>query len=265
MTQNCSDCQSLYGAGNYEEVIEKISIQQSKVGMEDLLLLAKSHHQLGNKKDAIDAYNYILTEDDKNVEALIAVGALFIDLEKYDNAQFAMERALKFEPKNKMANYNIAVIYFFKKENEKLQKFVEEKLKEDKNDAEFIYIKGVSELQANNFEGALKHFEVLDKLDSKLENYTFYQAYALMKSKDLEKAIEKFKSSIAKNDPQTVDSYYYLAQIYKEKENKMEACEAYTNAINLGDLTLRKEADKYCNAKKAKNDKIKDRGVRLSF
>lgn len=263
--QKCADCRELYENKKYEEVIEKVASTADSAAIDDLVLLAKSYQNLGMKKDAIGAYSYILMEDENNVDALVSVGALFIDMEEYDNALFATERALKFESKNQNALYNKAVALYYKEDASKLNEFLDEVLKKDPDNLDLLYVKGMAEIENQQFEAAASTFKKIEKIDPKAPNFTFYQGYVHYKLNQMDAAKEKLKKSIQLKDEQIVDAWYYLAQIYIQEKNKVEACEAYTNAINLGDITLTKEADTYCLDKKAKKIKLRDRGVRASF
>lgn len=265
LAQKCADCKQLYNDKKYEEVIEKVASTADSAAIDDLVLLAKSYQNLGMKKDAIGAYSYILMEDENNVDALVAVGALFIEMEEYDNALFATERALKFEPKNQNALYNKAVGLYYKEDAAKLNEFLGEALKKDPNNLDLLYVKGMSEIENQQFEAAVSTFEKIEKIDPKAPNFTFYLGYVNYKLNRMDSAKEKLKKSIQLKDEQIIDAWYYLAQIYVQEKNKVEACEAYTNAINLGDITLTKEADAYCLDKKVKKIKLRDRGVRTSF
>ncbi|MCE3296213.1 MAG: TPR-motif-containing protein [Crocinitomicaceae bacterium] len=264
-SQKCSDCRELYNNKKYEEVIERVAVTADSAAIDDLVLLAKSYQNLGMKKDAIGAYSYILMEDENNVDALVSVGALFIEMEEYDNALFATDRALKFDAGNQNALYNKAVVLYYKEDSPALNKFVEEIIKKHPLNSDFLYVKGMSEIEKQQFEAAAQTFGKIEQINPKAPNFTFYQGYVNYKLNRMDLAKEKLKKSIEMKDEQIIDAYYYLAQIYVQEQNKVEACEAYTNAINLGDITLNKEADDYCLEKKPKKIKLRDRGVRTSF
>ena len=265
LAQQCKQCPQLYLDGKYDEVITEVSQIAKTAEMPDLVLLAKSYQNLGMKKDAIDAYSYILLNDENNVDALVAVGALFIDMEQYENALFSTERALKFDSLNKFALYNKAVIYYYQEDYKKLYDFVDQHLQKDSKQTDLLFVKAMSYITKKEFPAAISTFEEIEQKQAEMLNINFYYGYALYKSDRFEEAKKRFRQAIDEKDTQLIDAYYYLAQIYVQENNKVEACEAYTNAINLGDITITKEADDFCNAKKDKKNKLKDRGVRASF
>jgi tetratricopeptide (TPR) repeat protein len=264
-SQKCTECQALYDNKQYSEVIQKVAENVSAADYQDLVLLAKSYQNLDMKKDAVGAYSHILLNDENNVDALVAVGALFIDMEKFDNALFSTEKALTIEPKNENALHNKAVIYFSQNESDKLNAFLDDQLKINPKNLDFLNIKAINYLKHESYKDAIYLFEKIEAIDSKFPQMNFYYGYALYKNENLGLAKEKFINSIKIDEESAVDTYYYLAHLYIKQEKKIEACDAYTKAINLGDITLTKEADNYCEAKKQKKAKLIDRGVRLSF
>ncbi|MES2589588.1 MAG: CDC27 family protein [Bacteroidota bacterium] len=267
-SQKCENCQDLYDAKEYEQVIENVAQTVEKADYKDLVLLAKSYQNLGMKKDAIEAYNYILLNDENNVDALVAVGALFIDLKQYENALFATERALKFDEANKNAIYNISVIHLRQNKYELFHETSDKQLDMNPLNKDFLYLKAIFYLEDKDYEKASEYFDRILKLgpSGKDEpNYEFYYGYAAFKLNNLGLAKEKLMKAVEIQSEELIEAYYFLAQVHVKLENKIEACEAYTKAINLGDIALTKEADAYCEGEKSKKSKFTERLVRISF
>lgn len=263
--QKCKECQKLYDNKQYEDVIQKIAGSEDSIGTEDLVLLAKSYQNLGMKKDAIGAYSHILLNDENNLDALVSVSALFIEMEQYDNALFAAEKALLKDKNNEFANYNKAVVLYYKDDEKAFYTFVNEVISKNPKNMDLLFVKAMKQLETQDFKTASETFIQIEKNAKAFPNLNFYSAYAHYKLNQLEEAKTKFKKAIDLKEEQIIDAYYYLAQIYKQENKKVEACDAYTSAINLGDITLTKEADAYCKAKKPKKIKLLDRGFRPSF
>lgn len=261
--QVCPDCDKMYAQGKYTEVINEIASKADSASTNDLVLLAKSYQHLDMKKDAIGAYGHILLNDENNVEALVAVGALFTEMEEYENAQYATDKALKLAPKNEKAIYNKAAILYYSGAEDTFFSYVEEQLKSNPKNTDMLQMKALKFVQSAKFSEAIKVFEQIEKTNKKAENYLFYMGYSFYKLNKLSEAKAKLEAATKIEENQKIDAFYYLAQIYKAEENKLEACEAYTNAINAGDITLTKEADDYCNSKKKK--KTKERAINITL
>ncbi|MFN5418155.1 MAG: tetratricopeptide repeat protein [Flavobacteriia bacterium] len=263
--QVCLDCQGLYNNKQYEKVIEKIATSTDSLHVEDLVLLAKSYQSIGMKKDAIGAYSHILLNDEDNLDALVAVGALFIEMEQYENALFVIDKALGLDAKNQNAIYNKAVYYYYKNNDAEFNAYLDKALNSNPKDMDLYFVKAMKDIENLDFKSAIANLKIIESTNNNYPNLNFYLGYALYKSNQLEEAKSKFKRSIELKDEQVIDAYYYLAQIYKSEDKKVEACDAYTNAINLGDITITKEADDYCIEKKKSKIKLFDRGFRPSF
>lgn len=265
LSQKCSTCEKLFLEKQFDQVIEQVIQLGDEAGIQDLVYLGKSFQSLGSSKEAIKVYERVLLLDEENVEACVAVGALFLDMKKYENALFATERALKFDPNNQLAIFNLAVIYMDQKNYGKLNEYLDQRLLENQNQVDFLYIKAMSLFDQENYEEANVYFEKIEKIKPEFQNFNFYYGYSLYKLRQFDAAKGKLKQSIKLQDEELIDAYYYLAQVNVQLNNKVDACEAYTKAINLGDITITKEADEYCQGKKVKKIKFRDRGVRVKF
>ena len=258
----CVKCEVLYEEKNFEDVIRIVKQLGDKASIGDLVYMGKSYQSLGDNKNAIKAYESILLTDDRNVEACVAVSALFIDIKNYENARFAAERALKFDKKNTKALYNLGVILYYEKKYEEFDSHVEKYIGDKECMGEFTYLKAITKLEQEKFDEALKALNNLESINSNFEFLSFYQGYCYFKLGKLEKAIEKLDKEAKLKSELSSEAYYYLAHTNIKLNNKVDACEAYTNAINLGDLTIEKEADMYCNNKK---EKIETRDIRVKL
>lgn len=263
--QACSHCQDLYNDKQYEKLIEIIATSPDSLHTVDLVLLAKSYQKLGMKKDAISAYSHILLNDDKNMDALVAVGALFIEMEQYDNALFTIDKALGIEPNNQNAIYNKAVYYYYKNNEAEFNSYLEKAQKSNPKNMDLQFVKAMKCIEKLDFKNAILSLKIIDASNNKFPNLNFYLGYSHYKLNELNDAKLRFKKAIEIEDEQIIDAYYYLAQIYKSEDKKVEACDAYTNAINLGDITITKEADDFCQNKKKIKINLFDRGFRPSF
>lgn len=261
----CRQCADLYENKKFEDIIKIVKPLGEKASVNDLVFLGRSYQSIGDTKNAIKAYETLLLIDDQNVDACVAVSALFIDMERYENAKFAADRALKFDKKNTKALYNIGVIYYQTKAYQKFEEHLQKNLQNEEAKAEFLYLKAVCLLDQEKFEEALISFKELELLNPNYEYLAFYQGYCLFKTEKFQEAKEQFTLATSKKDDVLLDAYYYLAHTNIKLENKVDACEAYNNAINLGDVALIKEADDYCVEKKKKNFKLNTRAVRVKL
>jgi len=126
-------------------------------------------------------------------------------------------------------------------------------------------LKAVSLLEKEKMEESLSAFNELEKVNPAYDNLTFYQGYCLFKTEKFDKAKEKFNFAASLKNEMTTEAFYYLAHTNIKLDNKVDACDAYNKAINLGDVTIIKEADDYCLEKKKKNFNLNTRSVRIKL
>ncbi len=260
----------MYSEKKYEKIINQEKEIFEKNDFAELVILAKSFQQLDLRKKALECYNVILTNDENNIEALVAVGALFIDFRELENALFATERALKYDPENKNAKYNLAVIYYLQENMDGFNQYINEQLELNAKNYDLIFLKAISFFRTQDYKLAIPYFVQIETLNpsnanENSPNFNFHYAYCLYKENQFELAKQKFTISSKIEDENQINSFYYLALINIQMGNKIDACEAYTKAINLGDITLTKEADSYCDGKNDKKNKLVDRGFKISF
>lgn len=260
----CSQCSVLYENKQFEEIIKFVKSVEKKASVTDLVYLGKSYQSLGDKKNAIKAYETLLLIDDQNVDACVAVSALFIEMESYENAKFAAERALKFDHQNTKALYNIGVIYYQTKAYQKFEEHLQKNLQNNDSKVAFLYLKAVCLLDQEKINESLIVFNELEATSPMYEHLAFYQGYCLFKTEKFKEAKEKFTTASKIKNDMTIEAYYYLAHTNIKLDNKVDACEAYNYAINLGDVSIIKEADDYCVEKK-KNFKQNTRKVRVKL
>lgn len=182
--QVCKDCKTMYDQKMYVEVINNIGTKADSASIDELVLLAKSYQQLDMKKDAIGAYSHILLEDENNLDALVAVSALFIEMEEYENAEFAVQKALKIAPKNELALYNKAAIYFYSKGETPFFDLITDILPKVEAKTDFIHMKAMKYIQLERFQDALVLLQEIEQNDRTFANYQFYLGYCLYKTNE---------------------------------------------------------------------------------
>ncbi|MBI2258300.1 MAG: tetratricopeptide repeat protein [Flavobacteriia bacterium] len=259
----CPDCPNWYEEKKFEEIITTVKPLGDKASVNDLLYLGKSFQSIGDKKNAIKAYETLLLIDDQNVDACVAVSALFIEVEHFENAKFAAERALKFDKNNEKALYNLGVIYYYQKDLSKFDQHVKKYINKKETKDEFLYLIALTQIDQEKYDQAIVSLEDLEKVNPSYEYLNFYLGYCHFKSSEFDKAKDKFTIEAKKNNEIGSEAYYYLAHTNIHLNNKVDACEAYNQAINLGDITIEKEANAYCDENKGKKFKAKVRDTRV--
>ena len=101
---------------NYTSSIEAVNkaIEYDKNTQERvkyLLMLADSHHKLGDFFEEKKALTDLLKVDDKCPDGLFRLGMTFIAQHDIKSAEDALKKALKYDPEMIQAKYNLALLY----------------------------------------------------------------------------------------------------------------------------------------------------------
>ena len=76
-----------------------------------MILLADSHHNLGNFFEEKKALSDLLKYDEKNAEGLFRLGVMYATQNDIRNAEETLKKAITFDPTLLQAKYNLALIY----------------------------------------------------------------------------------------------------------------------------------------------------------
>ncbi|MEI8205149.1 MAG: tetratricopeptide repeat protein [Bacteroidota bacterium] len=102
-------------------------------------------HAYQHKKQAVDYYQNALKVRPNSVEALYDLGMYYQENNDYDKAIVEYTTILQFEPKNRLAHFNIGFIYLEHTYNyEKAVKYFSDAIACDSNYVEAIYNRGLS-------------------------------------------------------------------------------------------------------------------------
>ena len=110
MAKNCYDQKNYSGA--VEQILKALEYDKENANSTRyLLLLADSHHNLGNFFEEKKALSDLLKRDEKSAEGLLRLGIMFSAQHDIKNAEENFKAALESEPDMIDAKYNLALIY----------------------------------------------------------------------------------------------------------------------------------------------------------
>ena len=85
--------------------------KENKIQSPCLLLLSKAHHELGNFFEEKKALTDLLKIEDKNSEALLRLGLMYVLQHDIKTAEEYLKKSIASNPENIQAKYNLALIY----------------------------------------------------------------------------------------------------------------------------------------------------------
>lgn len=167
--------------------------------MEEVLKKAISKHRDGDFKTAENLYLEVLKKNSGDFNALMLLGALYIQLNQFQKALQKLNKAHYAEPKNIQVIQNIAIAYReLEKLNESL-KFLNKGMEIDKNFYSLYFHKAILLKKIGKYEESLENFYEYSNHDK--SNYYVYLQIANIKyeQKKYSDALNNFDLTIKLN------------------------------------------------------------------
>ena len=197
--------------GNYDEAVKNYQ-NAIKLKNEDVWhkALAKVFYLNNEKQKAIDAYLYV---EDYDMAAYIQQQE-----GKYDEAIINYNKALEKNPDDSKTLYNIARLYYEKKNYLLATTHLQKLLQIKPNDVESLFLLASSEQQLEKYDAAISHYnEILgipQKLDPQLKNDIHYNLAIAQKQKgDLKSSEANLEIVLA--DKENLAKFKKIDDLYK--------------------------------------------------
>lgn len=122
-----------------------------------LFILARSHLEIGEAEEAVEAYEKLLSLDPDNVDALLDVGSAYVQLQEGEPAADAFRKVLALDPRQADALYNLGTLLFRQGEVDEAIERLETAVEVDPNRSLAHLSLGYALLRKEDFEGARRH------------------------------------------------------------------------------------------------------------
>ncbi|MFK7906045.1 MAG: tetratricopeptide repeat protein [Chitinophagales bacterium] len=192
----------------------------------------------------------------ENIEAIIEKGIEFHDAGEYEKAIEAYKSALKIDPKSEVANYEMALTYFHKKDYKKSIKYSDKVIKQKSTNMRMAYVtKGSSLDLLGKTKESIKLFE--EAIKETQPHYLLYYNLALnyYKINKFDKAEENLLGAIDLNLSHS-SSHLMLANIYLARNKKIQSLLSLHYFLFL-EPTGPRAADAYSLVQEQMNNSVK--------
>tara|TARA_Y100000591_G_scaffold323165_1_gene340518 strand:+ start:2695 stop:3966 length:1272 start_codon:yes stop_codon:yes gene_type:complete len=119
-----------------------------------------------------------------------------------------------------------------KKEFSKAKESLDNLSEDKKNDFNYYFLKGITDLYLSNFNSAIKSFSLAINLKNDNPTFYFYRGYTFSRLNQFNKTKEDYKKAIILK-PRAPEFYNNLAGIYYTTGDNTKAIENYLKAIEL--------------------------------
>ena len=237
--------------------------------MSDLLDKALELFKNRKYKEAIDAFQVVLENEDESAEIYNNIGVSYSNLADYKNAETYFNKALKLNPNLPQIYLNMSDVFYRQKEiayaieclragetalpeNTVIPHYLARILMEDAqldlaideldkilekepDNYDAYYDLGRVYFEMGNWEGAISNFENILEYKDQNELIYFYLAQAYEANDELDKAISNYLKSTAVND-KFHPAYKKLGMLFMARGDKNDAIEYFEDYIKF-DIT----------------------------
>ncbi|WP_430411366.1 tetratricopeptide repeat protein [Kordia sp.] len=210
---------------------------------EDYYNRAIHHEDKDDYPSAIALLDKAIAKNPDFKDALIFRGYCKSMLGEIKESTIDYRKALQLEPNNTLTLFNLAANYNEIENYEEGIKYYSKALQSE-------YVVACSATPEGIKIELVSAFDDSDETGYEVEECELYywRGLSYYKNEAYEPAIIDFEKSITGNYNNSA-SYYYLGEIYLQKENVQKACEYFTRAANLGDIDAPKKLAEYCQNK----------------
>lgn len=187
---------------------------------------------LGNYDRSLDYFLESLRIDGSNGAVMYELSLLYLEFQNIAQAQFFCEGAVQVDPNNRWYRMVLADIYGLQQNYEAQGEQYIQLQKIEPNNPEHSFNLAITLLQQNNLKGALKVYEQMEKQYGVVEEISLQKELIYVKLGDIDKAAAELKKLIA-SDPQNVQYYVLLAELYMANGMLLEAKAEYYRALEL--------------------------------
>jgi tetratricopeptide (TPR) repeat protein len=191
-----------------------------------------------NIDKAIEAFKRALRVNPNNLRALYELAKLYDKKTEYDKAIKTIKRAIKLKPKTRAAWNNLGTLYSKKTEFDKALIAYNSALKINSNYKDAWRNLGLVYIQKNQYNEAIKALKRAVKIDPRFKYAWNNLGIAYVKNNEHNKAIEAFKRAIDL-DPNYQDALMNLGLVYKEISNGVPAVNFTVKNFQFSDSSIK--------------------------
>jgi tetratricopeptide (TPR) repeat protein len=171
-----------YGLERFEQALKDINLFiQKKPDDQAKLLRAYINQELGNYEDQLKDINEFINAHPDNVELLQWRASVFMEMERYKDAQKDIRKVLKYQDSPELRSYLGLTYYYQNQPDSALTIFDDVIAKDPDNIQTYLYAASLS-LEEDAYELALQYIDKGLKKDPNNNTLLFYKGIALVET-----------------------------------------------------------------------------------
>jgi tetratricopeptide (TPR) repeat protein len=222
------------GLGNFDEA-QNYSIRALEIDPTNIEAMVVYGKNLAQYKGVSAGLNYLNEQIKKfshTIELRIAVAEVYLELERYAEAERIYSQIVDYKPKSKKGWIGLGKSYQAQlKMADAIRAFIEASIL-DVSDAEPLFLLGKLYLEIDKIDKALNHFERAINANPNYPNVYYYSGRAALKKGDLKLALQYAMKERQKN-PNIAESYLLAAEIYDINQEYQLCAAEYQKAVKF--------------------------------
>jgi tetratricopeptide (TPR) repeat protein len=211
---------------------------------DDYFYKANSEYDNGNLWKSIEYYDKAI-KIYENPEFYLNRGNVYLDLEKFYQAQLDFKKAIELGTVNNTIFLAIGLTYYELGDYKSASLYFDKQLKNDKNNLSALLHRGYINMSNDDYFSAKEDFSKALKTDSLNINGLINRACCNINIGEFDLVINDCKRVIA-IDSLLPNTYYFLGMALIEKGNNIDGCKSLHKAKDLG-YDVEAELDENCN------------------
>ncbi len=258
---------SLYLEGRYAESLRVLNtLIEGESDNTDALRLQGDCYQKEEKYvAAIQAYEKAAKQKPDDALLYANWGSAFINLEQYGEAEKRLKKALKTDNELPEAHYYMGNVKYFDFRVRAAIQCYDEAIRLRPTYRDALYMRAASYAELDRPDLALRDYQAALDLDPKLETARYNIAVLHLREKDYGKAVSLLQKIDVDALSNTADYYFSLGEALFYVGESEASCEAYQEAMQLGDKESREIYKRYCLDKEEREAQEQTRTIRMAF
>ena len=203
---------------------------KKKLNIKEAFDLAHKNHKTNNFQIAINYYNQILEIEPNHFQSLFLLGALFLQIKKFDLAKPLLEKVIQIDHNNLDANNNLGIVFKELGEFQKAIKFYEKAIEIDSNYIHAQINLGIVFQELRDYQKAISCYEKALEINPNHADTHNNLGATFQIIGEFKKAIECYEKAIDIN-PNTIDIYENLGNVQKRLGEFDKAIKSYAKII----------------------------------
>ena len=183
----------------------------------------------GKYQQAVDYADRVLEEDEMNLQAYLLKGAALANVQKYDEAEICLKRAILIDKKNEMAHYHMGSVLLLKGDTHQGIEEYRKAIECGYEHWDIYFNLGLAYEDREDYEIAIREYSKAVKVDALNPLGYIRKGLLYMQLTRYEEALKVWED-LRKMCPDSFEGYHYAVQVYALKGEYDKADNLLQNA-----------------------------------